>query len=169
MRFSNVLRCLAVSTLLSFFAPSANAAPYTFAVDFKAGTDFSFTLDSSPTPDFVNPGIAFGIFDVPTTIGTFSEIYFYSPVIGNGFTILDGNVSFLDTLSQLPFYAGPENAPHFLTGTYAFSNLFGDEIGSLTISAAVPEPSTWAMMILGFLGIGVMTFRRRKRPPAVAA
>jgi hypothetical protein len=27
---------------------------------------------------------------------------------------------------------------------------------------AVPEPSTWAMMILGFAGIGAMTYRRRK-------
>jgi hypothetical protein len=27
---------------------------------------------------------------------------------------------------------------------------------------AVPEPSTWAMMILGFAGIGFMTYRRRK-------
>jgi hypothetical protein len=26
----------------------------------------------------------------------------------------------------------------------------------------VPEPSTWAMMILGFCGIGAMTYRRRK-------
>ena len=28
--------------------------------------------------------------------------------------------------------------------------------------AAVPEPSTWAMMILGFAGIGYVTYRRRK-------
>jgi PEP-CTERM motif-containing protein len=28
--------------------------------------------------------------------------------------------------------------------------------------AAVPEPSTWAMMILGFIGVGYMTYRRRK-------
>jgi hypothetical protein len=27
---------------------------------------------------------------------------------------------------------------------------------------AVPEPSTWAMMILGFAGIGFMAYRRRK-------
>jgi hypothetical protein len=27
--------------------------------------------------------------------------------------------------------------------------------------AAVPEPSTWAMMILGFCGVGFMTYRRR--------
>jgi hypothetical protein len=34
-------------------------------------------------------------------------------------------------------------------------------VGSPMI-AAVPEPSTWAMMILGFAGIGAMTYRRRK-------
>jgi hypothetical protein len=27
--------------------------------------------------------------------------------------------------------------------------------------AAVPEPSTWAMMILGFLGVGAMAYRRK--------
>ena len=27
---------------------------------------------------------------------------------------------------------------------------------------AVPEPSTWAMMILGFAGVGYLTYRRRK-------
>ena len=30
------------------------------------------------------------------------------------------------------------------------------------IESSVPEPSTWAMMILGFAGIGFMTNRRRK-------
>jgi hypothetical protein len=29
------------------------------------------------------------------------------------------------------------------------------------VTAAVPEASTWAMMILGFTGIGFMTYRRR--------
>ena len=31
-----------------------------------------------------------------------------------------------------------------------------------TAIAAVPEPSTWAMMVLGFAGVGFMTYRRRK-------
>ena len=36
-------------------------------------------------------------------------------------------------------------------------------VGSSLVSVApVPEPSTWAMMILGFLGIGFMTYRQRK-------
>lgn len=33
--------------------------------------------------------------------------------------------------------------------------------------AAVPEPSTWAMMILGFAGIGFLTYRRRRKFAAV--
>ncbi|MBA2399451.1 MAG: PEPxxWA-CTERM sorting domain-containing protein, partial [Bradyrhizobium sp.] len=28
---------------------------------------------------------------------------------------------------------------------------------------AVPEPSTWAMMILGFAGVGFMAYRRKTR------
>jgi PEP-CTERM motif-containing protein len=34
--------------------------------------------------------------------------------------------------------------------------------------APVPEPSTWAMMILGFCGIGYMTYRRRNTQLRVA-
>jgi hypothetical protein len=34
---------------------------------------------------------------------------------------------------------------------------------------AVPESSTWAMMILGFVGIGAMTYRRRKSSALSAA
>jgi hypothetical protein len=30
------------------------------------------------------------------------------------------------------------------------------------LTTAVPEPSTWAMMILGFAGVGLITYRRRK-------
>jgi PEP-CTERM motif len=45
--------------------------------------------------------------------------------------------------------------------------VFSEGIGN-TISA-VPEPSTWAMMILGFTGIGFMAYRRRSRPALMAA
>jgi hypothetical protein len=33
--------------------------------------------------------------------------------------------------------------------------------GEFTIAAAVPEPSTWAMMILGFCGLGFVAYRRK--------
>ena len=35
--------------------------------------------------------------------------------------------------------------------------------GPGTIIPQVPEPSTWAMMILGFAGIGFMAYRRKNK------
>jgi hypothetical protein len=40
------------------------------------------------------------------------------------------------------------------------SNQQGDLLDSVTVTA-VPEPSTWAMMILGFAGVGFMAYRRK--------
>jgi hypothetical protein len=36
--------------------------------------------------------------------------------------------------------------------------------GTVTVTSAVPEPSTWAMMILGFFGVGFVAYRRNQRP-----
>jgi hypothetical protein len=37
---------------------------------------------------------------------------------------------------------------------------YGNEVTNVMLTA-VPEPSTWAMMILGFFGIGFMAYRRK--------
>jgi hypothetical protein len=37
----------------------------------------------------------------------------------------------------------------------------------ISVAGAVPEASTWAMMILGFAGVGLMTYRRRNRASAM--
>jgi hypothetical protein len=39
--------------------------------------------------------------------------------------------------------------------------------GQVTGVAAVPEPSTWAMMILGFAGVGFMGYRRTRKGSAL--
>ena len=53
------------------------------------------------------------------------------------------------------------------------SNNLGSSINFGTngtiLTSAVPEPSTWAMMILGFAGIGFMTYRRKSKPVLMAA
>lgn len=36
-------------------------------------------------------------------------------------------------------------------------------------TSAVPETSTWAMMLLGFAGVGFMTYRRKSKPALIAA
>jgi hypothetical protein len=46
-----------------------------------------------------------------------------------------------------------------------------DNVSQLVLTAdftaAVPEPSTWAMMILGFFGVGFMAYRRKSSDVAV--
>jgi hypothetical protein len=61
-------------------------------------------------------------------------------------------------------YTGP-------TGNFGFNLAYGECCGppavlaiSLPLTAAVPETSTWAMMILGFAGIGFMAYRRKSKP-----
>jgi hypothetical protein len=51
-----------------------------------------------------------------------------------------------------------------------YTIITSDGIGnSLTVNAAVPEPSTWAMMLLGFAGVGFMAYRRKSKPALMAA
>jgi PEP-CTERM motif len=46
--------------------------------------------------------------------------------------------------------------------TYTFYLTNSD--GVTTTISSVPEPSTWAMLILGFAGIGFMAYRRKNKP-----
>ena len=43
------------------------------------------------------------------------------------------------------------------------------EIQFSGLASAVPEPSTWAMMILGFAGVGFMAYRRKSKPAMMVA
>jgi hypothetical protein len=74
-----------------------------------------------------------------------------------------------------------ENAPWTLysftftgaSGQVAFtdlgpSNQQGNLLANVTVSA-VPEASTWAMMILGFAGLGFMAYRQKAKPALMAA
>lgn len=86
------------------------------------------------------------------------EVYLTN--IANGYNVVS-NFEYNSALDATIFSAS--------TGSYdgtnpsiAF-NLVGDPV------AAVPEPSTWAMMIVGFLGIGALTYRRNAKPHVMPA
>jgi choice-of-anchor C domain-containing protein len=79
------------------------------------------------------------------------------------YTIGGGN-SRSNMLYQLETLDFTLTGPTTLTFTSADSGTpYGPVIGGVSISA-VPEPATWAMMVLGFFGVGFMAYRRRSKP-----
>ncbi len=75
-----------------------------------------------------------------------------------GVGILGGTASFFAQVDPI-FTIDPAFAADY-------SIVLSDGIGSSV--AAVPEPSTWAMMILGFAGVGFMAYRRSRKDNGLA-
>jgi hypothetical protein len=76
-----------------------------------------------------------------------------------------------DQSTVIDFYASCVGVPGCnLTGNgqpyvYRFDAITPnpDSLGSWTVTTDVPEPSTWAMMIVGFCGLGWLAYRRKNR------
>jgi PEP-CTERM motif len=66
-------------------------------------------------------------------------------------------------------YTGTEQNPMFSpSGPFVVTNVFvPGGVDHLTISE-VPEPSTWAMMALGFAGLGFARYRTSRRTAPAA-
>jgi hypothetical protein len=94
-------------------------------------------------------------------------------------SFLHYNVDYLVEMNVFAFAPASGTATTFLDPylfldpsviAQGYSIITSDGIGNtLTMNAAVPEPSTWAMMILGFAGIGFMAYRRKSKPALMAA
>ena len=119
---------------------------------------FSFNIDSSPmTLGFNEGGFVAAISNPTGQYDSLTTVDFYSSLDNGGILAYRG--------PQL--FSGPTSSPSFLSGTFTLSQPSGnvDKFGVLTISAvnsAVPEPATWAMMLLGFGAMGVAMRRRRQ-------
>jgi PEP-CTERM motif len=48
-------------------------------------------------------------------------------------------------------------------GTTTTPDIGTDGKFTLAVNSAIPEPSTWAMMLLGFAGLGFAGYRQRQK------
>lgn len=133
---------------------SSSLSEFSLSVHSKSGS-----LLQSLSSD--TPGVSFG---------SYGDSYLRLDGSGNvtsWFLYLDGNGSQSPQIYTMKDALGP---PSF-TMDYGFTSIcdttyvnLPDTPGTWQV-AAVPEPSTWAMLIFGFAAIGFMSYRRRPAPP----
>jgi hypothetical protein len=104
-------------------------------------------LDSNNTIELLNNGVSLGSYNLVNTIGALSSDYFGNPNNGQD---AGEKFAFVNFLSSTPF----DTIEFHQTGG-------GFEFDNLTVGGAVPEPASWAMMLVGFGAMGA-AMRRRK-------
>lgn len=182
------LAILASGTAMLALAAPADAALLQFTIsgnDTTSAADpapivfLSFRIDSSPVVEPVNvvPDSVFSIRDVAgtfqygtTTFASPQPISFYATSQAGGL-VVGSDALFVFDGPQL--YSGAEATPTFRTGdfTLAFRTASGLSPMALTIAEvpAIPEPSSWALMLAGFAMVsGAIRYRRRTTSVAYA-
>jgi choice-of-anchor C domain-containing protein len=89
-------------------------------------------------------------------------------VVSDNFTYTIGSNTHADmmyALKTVTFTAGASNTLSFASQDVA--SPFGPVVGGVSI-AAIPEPSTWVMMLAGFAGLSVFGYRARRRTASAA-
>ena len=172
-----IVSAFGAALLAATLVSPASAAIYEFNFSGRDGTA-TFAINST-TGTAANAGQV-DFFNVPGTYSgtlgtsaTASEIVFGVPYLFAGiltitpadFQILGSPIGVFEQFAGPPLFTGTSANPVFDLGTFNLTSL-SDGPATITISA-VPEPSTWAMMILGFAGIGFMAYRKKQNGPAL--
>ena len=136
----------------SFFTVTIGTHTFSFA-DYESGF---IQLKDAPN--------SFAFFDVLERVGTIANLPFVQVNAPPADLFDDPSDPSTIHIAGLPGILRMQSAEG--NGT---STIYADwQIALDTVTAsvsAVPEPSTWAMMILGFAGVGFVTYRRRKVAP----
>jgi PEP-CTERM motif len=165
LKFSGLL----IAALIVGASPASAEVTYTFTGNFQGSNfnppnaSFSLTLPNFVTSDqtftAAQANLACGDNFVACTGITFlTDADPNFAIVTINFTNLTGGGA------ESTFYDFALNT--FTTpGVALTDNPVGNDA---TLTTAVPEPSTWAMMILGFCGLGFMAYRRKQNGAALS-
>jgi len=157
------------------FSSSALSTALSFTLNGYATLDGQNFYEDDFTLKLNGTEIFKGTFDLGGGTSTFQAVTF-SSVPGvtlsnptNNIGLIGGGGQETFNFSSLALSGGSNTLEFIYTslsdGHAGFQGL-GDEgwgIQNVNVSA-VPEPSTWAMMIFGFAGVGLMAYRRKLKP-----
>jgi hypothetical protein len=180
MAFAGAASASTVSDTWSFSDGGSNSGNGAFTYESTTGLVSSFTgnydgnaltfWDASTAPVQINNSGQLVYHGVPNTHGAdyiFDDLF---PFTVGGLLVSTGSGASQKFYDLSLDYQGASSVDFFSidpNGGYVVDN--GTFSASpVNLTAPVPEPSTWAMMILGFLGIGFMTYRRKSGALRVA-
>ena len=155
---------------------SGVAAAQDYLFSLTGSYNAQWTLAKTPVTSVSFQGQGFIVNDVRGRFdgisGSLADIDFYNSARGGGLEIDDparGDLVLLIS-NGAQLYSGSETAPVFLTGSYTLTQDQGPSIYSLSIQevAAVPEPASWGLMILGFGVVGSVMRRQAAGRPRQA-
>jgi hypothetical protein len=175
---------IGIAAIAACAATPASAAEFVFTFD-TTSTLFGgpaqtirgvFTTSDTPVDRFGQTGL-----EITGIRGTINDVAISGlfAIAGNPYYYITTGPTFLDG-SGVRFNAGAATNIAFFhqdgvdANTYRVNgngtiSAFGPATSSrLGAVAAVPEPSTWAMMLVGFGGIGATMRRRRRQTLALA-
>ena len=125
---------------------------------FGAGLPFTFSSPGHGDGVVFDTGVQHGSYgpssytnNYSTTFAPFYANVFYVPVLAYAYTTSGTNTSYITNVTSTFTFNE--------TVTYDYTPAVG----------SVPEPSTWAMTILGFAGLGALAYRRKSKRAIAAA
>jgi hypothetical protein len=138
------------------------AGVYTDSHGFQNG--FLYSLSSNAFTTINVPGAGwtqiYGLNDVGQIVGDFTS----HPGGASGFVDTSGIFTQIDITNAQYTTVDSIGNTGVLTGNFRpVPDSTSFEAVTTVLNPAVPEPSTWAMMILGFLGLGWLAYRRKNR------
>jgi hypothetical protein len=133
------------------------------------GQTFSFPTTANLSQTIVD--YSAGIFQAQSSVSDANNnsllvrIYTTDPAAPTG-----ASVETPITYTPVPKFSVPVTPSYFQHGSGAENTLtLTASMLTVTVAGSVPEASTWAMMVLGFAGVGFLTYRRRRPSTALAA
>jgi PEP-CTERM motif len=176
---SSAVGC-AVALALSFVSPANAVVIGVTSVSFTTGEsavvngEETFSLQIHLTPPNngnvgagvfgtieINPGNGL-LYDINVPTGSFTTTFTQQvPYFVTG--LYSPTYTFTGTAQETANvnFTVPDNESISVSGSFA-------QLSVNSVASAVPEPSTWAMMILGFMGVVFMAHRRRQLIPVAA-